>query len=51
MGLCAEKTAEELGISRQLQDDFAILSYERAIQSVRENRYAPEICEVTVGKK
>lgn len=31
MGLCAEKTAEELGITRQLQDDYAILSYERAI--------------------
>lgn len=51
MGLCAEKTAEDLSISRQLQDDYAILSYERAIQSIKENRYAAEITPINVGQK
>jgi acetyl-CoA C-acetyltransferase len=51
MGLCAEKTAEDLNISRQLQDDYAILSYERAIECIRDNRYAGEITPVNLGKK
>ena len=29
-GLCAEKTAAEMGISRAAQDEFAITSYKRS---------------------
>ena len=29
-GMCAEKTAADLGITRAQQDEFAILSYKRA---------------------
>jgi acetyl-CoA C-acetyltransferase len=30
MGVCGEKTAKELGISRQQQDAYAIESYQRS---------------------
>ena len=34
MGLCAEKTADELSISRELNDSYAITSYERALDAI-----------------
>lgn len=30
MGSCVEKVASEMGISREAQDEFAIMSYNRA---------------------
>lgn len=52
MGICAETTAKKHNISREDQDDYAILSYERAQQAWKENKFAEEIAPVTVkGKK
>jgi len=34
MGLCAEKTANDLKITRELNDNFAIRSYELALEAI-----------------
>ncbi|PNS15087.1 hypothetical protein CAC42_2316 [Sphaceloma murrayae] len=52
MGNCAENTAKKHGITRQEQDDFAILSYKRAQEAWSKGLFQDEIVEVTVkGKK
>jgi acetyl-CoA C-acetyltransferase len=49
MGNCAELLAREYRISRQDQDDFARLSYSRALGAMNEGGFAPEIVEVDVS--
>lgn len=52
MGNCAEKTAKDHKISREEQDEFAILSYKRAQAAWKEGAFKDEIVPVTVkGKK
>lgn len=51
MGVCAEKTVKDFGISRQLQDAFAINSYEKAIEAAESGRFASEIVGVHVPRK
>lgn len=52
MGNCAENTAKKYEISRQEQDDFAILSYKRAQEAWKTGAFAEEVVPVTVkGKK
>ncbi len=52
MGNCAENTAKKFEISREEQDDFAILSYKRAQESWKAALFSDEIVPVTVkGKK
>jgi acetyl-CoA C-acetyltransferase len=52
MGNAAELCAKECAISREAQDEFAVLSYKRAQASVSEGRFAEEIVPVTIkGKK
>lgn len=52
MGNCAENTAKKYEISRQEQDDFAILSYKRAQEAWKSGAFAEEVVPVTVkGKK
>lgn len=48
MGNCAELLAREYRISRQEQDDFARLSYSRAITAMDGGRFAEEIVAVEV---
>ena len=48
MGNCAELLAREYRISRQEQDDFARLSYSRAIAAMDGGRFAEEIVAVEV---
>ena len=48
MGNCAEILAREYRISRQEQDDFARLSYSRAIAAMDEGKFADEIVAVQV---
>jgi acetyl-CoA C-acetyltransferase len=49
MGNCAELLAREYRISRQEQDDFARLSYSRALAAMDEGRFAQELVEVDVS--
>lgn len=52
MGNCAEKTAKDHGVTRQEQDDFAILSYKRAQEAYQQGLFKDEIVPVTIkGKK
>lgn len=51
MGVCAEKTAKDFNITRELQDAYAITSYERAIKAAETGKFANEITPVKVNKK
>lgn len=52
MGNAAELCARECGVPRQAQDEFAILSYTRAQESIKAGRFQKEIAGVPVaGKK
>lgn len=50
MGVCGEKTADNLKITREVQDAYAIQSYERALTAAREGRFSAEIVAVTPPK-
>lgn len=53
MGMTAENIAEEYGISRSEQDEFALLSQEKAARAIAEGRFKDEIIPLQVpqGKK
>jgi acetyl-CoA C-acetyltransferase len=53
MGATAEKVAEELGITREEQDEFSMESQRKAIAALDSGRFKDEIIPVTVpqGKK
>ncbi|MBL8150890.1 MAG: thiolase family protein, partial [Blastocatellia bacterium] len=51
MGETAEKLATELGISRREQDEYALLSQERAASSIAKGRFKDEICPVQITDK
>ncbi|KAI6087813.1 thiolase [Hypoxylon rubiginosum] len=52
MGICAETTAKKYEISREMQDEYAIQSYERAQAAWKDKAFADEIVPVTVkGRK
>jgi acetyl-CoA C-acetyltransferase len=52
MGICAEATAERFSISRAAQDEFALVSTQRAIESQQKGLFRAEIVPVEVdGKK
>lgn len=51
MGNCAENTAKKFEISREEQDEFAILSYKRAQDSWKQGLFKDEIVPVTVKTK
>lgn len=51
MGLCAEKTAEDFKLSRQIQDDYAITSYERILKAIKEGKLKDEIVPVKIDDK
>ncbi|KAI9503344.1 erg10, acetyl-CoA C-acetyltransferase [Coemansia sp. RSA 1358] len=52
MGYAAESTAEEFGASREDQDEFAIASYQKAIDAAAAGKFENEIIpiEVTQGR-
>lgn len=43
MGLFAEKTADDFGITRELNDEYAIRSYERALDAIKSGRIESEL--------
>jgi acetyl-CoA C-acetyltransferase len=52
MGVCAEKTAKKHNITREMQDEYAIQSYQRAQAAWKEGAFKDEIAPVTVpGRK
>ena len=51
MGLTAENVAEKYNITRQDQDEFALLSHQRAVAAVESGRFDPEIVPLDVSVK
>jgi acetyl-CoA C-acetyltransferase len=51
MGNCAENTAKKYGVTREMQDQYALQSYERAQAAWKANAFADEITPVTVPSK
>ncbi len=51
MGSCAELCAKEHNISREEQDEFAIKSYETALNSVNKGLFKEEIVPVTMPSR
>ena len=48
MGITAENVSEKCGITRQEQDELALLSQQRAIAAIDEGRFKDEIVPVTI---
>lgn len=51
MGRTAENLVEEFNISRADQDQFALLSHQRAFRATREHRFKDELVQVMVPKR
>ncbi|MGO4957604.1 acetyl-CoA C-acyltransferase [Luteococcus sp. Sow4_B9] len=50
MGVTAENVAEEYGITRERQDEFALQSQERAAAAIADGRFASQIVPIEVRK-
>lgn len=51
MGLCAEKTASDFKITREMQDDFCKASYRKHIDAVKKGIIAEEIVPIRIKEK
>ena len=52
MGLCGDRCAARYQFTRQDQDDFAVASYQRALEAQRQGRFSHEIAPVEIaGRK
>jgi len=51
MGSAAENTAREMSITREMQDAFAVESYNRSAKAWEENNFAGEIVPVEIVQK
>jgi acetyl-CoA C-acetyltransferase len=51
MGLTAENLAEKYGISRQEQDEFAVLSHQRAAKAIEEGKFKTEIVPFEIPQR
>lgn len=51
MGVTAENVAERYGISRQDQDELALLSHRRAVAAIKSGRFAAQIVPVNVPQR
>ena len=51
MGLTAENLAEKYRISREEQDQFSLISQQRACKAIQEGRFKNEITPVTIAQK
>lgn len=48
MGLCGEDCAQKFAFGREEQDQYAVSSYQRAREAVKNGIFAPEIVPITV---
>lgn len=48
MGICADNTASEMGISREEQDQYAINSYKRSAEAWKAGKFRDEVVPVPV---
>lgn len=48
MGITAENLAEQYGITREEQDQLAVISHERAVKAIKEGKFKDEIAPVSI---
>ena len=46
MGVAADHVAEKYGITREMQDEYALLSYQRAVQAINMGHYNDELVKI-----
>uniref|UniRef100_A0A7C6EGM5 Acetyl-CoA C-acetyltransferase n=1 Tax=candidate division WOR-3 bacterium TaxID=2052148 RepID=A0A7C6EGM5_UNCW3 len=51
MGMLGEFTAERSGITRQMQDEFAYNSHQKAVAAIKAGKFKAEIAPVTIPQK
>ncbi|UJP04544.1 MAG: acetyl-CoA C-acyltransferase [Nitrosomonas sp.] len=51
MGMTAEKVAEQWKVSREVQDEFALTSHQRALRAIASGEFKDEIAPYTVDEK
>ncbi len=51
MGNCAEACAKDFKFTREQLDEFAVLSYKRAIEAQKEGKFNDEICGVKIKSR
>lgn len=51
MGNCADNTAREMNITREMQDEYAISSYQRASESTQSGMFKNEIIPVEIHQR
>ncbi len=51
MGMAAEFIAQEFGITRQMQDEFALASHQKAIKAQQDGLFAEEITPVEIPQR
>ena len=51
MGVTAENVAERFGVSREDQDELAVISHQRATSAIKSGRFARQIAEVSVPQR
>jgi len=51
MGETAENVAERFGITRREQDEYALLSHQRAVRAIAEGRFKDEIVPVVIPQE
>ena len=51
MGNCADNTAREMNITREMQDEYAISSYQRATDSTQSGMFKNEIIPVEIHQR
>ena len=51
MGVTAENVAERFGVSREDQDELAVISHQRASAAIKSNRFADQIVAISVPQR
>ena len=51
MGITAENVAERFGVTRQDQDELAVISHQRAREAIQKGRFESQITEVSVPQR
>jgi acetyl-CoA C-acetyltransferase len=51
MGCCGEIVAEKYGVSRQQQDEYALLSHRKALAAIKAGKFKDEILPVPIPQK
>ena len=51
MGMTAENLAQQYGLTRQMQDEFAALSQQKAEKAIKDGRFNEEIVPISIPQK